>query len=141
MATILEYVRGNASLKTMAELIERGGMAELLNGAERYTLFAPDESAFARMDVGKMLEDPQNLQATLRYHLVAGNLSAAEIGGMGTLLTEYGKSLTIEPEEGEPLIDNAKFVARDIQCSNGMVHVIDNVFQYRLSGWYREDLS
>lgn len=60
--------------------------------------------------------------------------------GSGKLVTETGKSLTVEMDEGEVVIDNGKFVTSDIECSNGVIHIIDNVFQPQLSGWYREDL-
>lgn len=141
MLTILECVCSDSSLKTLAGLLEKSGLAPLLGGAGEFTLFAPNDGAFQRMDIEKSLDDPQNLMATLKYHLVSGKFTAAEIGALGSLDTEYGKALTIEPEEGVPLIDNAQFVTTDIECSNGIIHIINNVFQPRLSGWYREDLS
>jgi uncharacterized surface protein with fasciclin (FAS1) repeats len=141
MSTIFERVRSDSTLKTLADLIGKAGLAGLLGGAAEYTLFAPNDGAFQRMDIEKSLDDPRNLMATLRYHLVSGKLTAAEIGALSTLDTEYGKALTVEPEEGAPLIDNAQFVTTDIECSNGIIHIINNVFQPRLSGWYREDLS
>jgi uncharacterized surface protein with fasciclin (FAS1) repeats len=52
------------------------------------------------------------------------------------LSTENGKSLTVRIEDGRTLIDNGKFVRTDIECSNGVIHVIDNVFLPRFSGWY-----
>jgi uncharacterized surface protein with fasciclin (FAS1) repeats len=42
-------------------------------------------------------------------------------------------------EEGEAVFDNARIVHSDIECSNGIIHVVDNVFQPQLSGWYGED--
>jgi len=141
MSTILECVRSDSTLKTLAGLLEKAGLAAFLGGTGEYTLFAPNDDAFQRMDIEKSLDDPQNLMATLKYHMVSGKLTAAEIGALGSLDTEYGKALTIELEEGVPLIDNAQFVTADIECSNGIIHIINNVFQPRLSGWYREDLS
>ncbi len=141
MPTIFECVRSNSSLKIFAGLLEKTDFAAFLDEMGEYTLFAPNDDAFQRMDIEKTLDDPQNLMATLKYHLVSGKRTAAEIGALGSLDTEYGKALTIEPEEGVPLIDNAQFVTTDIECSNGIIHIINNVFQPRLSGWYREDLS
>jgi len=141
MPTIFECVRSDSTLKILTGLLEKADFAALLNNAGVYTLFAPNDDAFQRMDIEKALDDPENLTATLKYHLVSGRLTAAEIGALGSLGTEYGKALTIEPEEGVPLIDNAQFVTTDIECSNGIIHIINNVFQPRLSGWYREDLS
>jgi uncharacterized surface protein with fasciclin (FAS1) repeats len=51
-------------------------------------------------------------------------------------LTRSDKSLTVRTEEGIQVIDNARYVTSDIECSNGVIHVIDNVFLPQLSGWY-----
>lgn len=139
MPTIIEHVRGDATLKTLAGLLEKSGLAALLGEAGAYTLFAPNDVAFLRMDIGKTLEDPKELVSTLKYHLVSQKLTASEIGAMDSIDTEYYKPLTVVPEEGEPMIDNAKFVIPDIECSNGMIHIIDNVFKPKLSGWYRDE--
>ncbi len=142
MPDILETVQANATLRTLASSLEKAGLAATLKGAGPYTLFAPNNDAFTRMDIEKFLQDPKVLAETLTYHLVAGKYSAKEILEMipGKLGTENGKSLTLEMDEGEVVIDNGKFVTSDIECSNGVIHIIDNVFQPHLSGWYREDL-
>ena len=54
--------------------------------------------------------------------------------------TENGKPLTMYLEEGEILVDDAKFVTSDIECSNCIIHIIENFFQPQLSGSYREEL-
>ena len=141
MATIITRIRNDESMKIMADLLEKANLETVLDGTEEFTLFVPNDTAFDRMDYARQLKDTKELRETLKYHLVPGKVSSQELASLGSLDTEAGKSLTIEPEEGEVVIDNAKLVSRDIQCSNGVIHVIDNVFQPRLSGWYREDLS
>jgi uncharacterized surface protein with fasciclin (FAS1) repeats len=86
-----------------------------------------------------MLSDPASLKSVLTYHLVSGKQMVDDIGQMETIATENGKSLTVAMDEGEIVVDNGKFVKPDIECSNGVVHIIDNVFQPQLSGWYREE--
>jgi uncharacterized surface protein with fasciclin (FAS1) repeats len=139
MADILETIRNDASLKTLLDYLGKTGLVETLQGKGPYTLFAPDNDAFVRMNIADFLKDTKNLSETLTYHLAAGIHSVEAIGDMETLETETGKSLTIALDEGEIVVDNAKFVKTDIECSNGMVHIIDNVFQPHLSGWYREE--
>ena len=142
MKDIMETVKSDASLSTLATMLENANLVERLKGSGPYTLFAPNNYAFIRMNIGKTVLDPKNLSDTLTYHLVAGTHSFKEIHEMisGKLETETGKSLTVEMDEGETVIDNGKFVTPDIECSNGIIHIIDNVFQPQLSGWYREDL-
>ena len=138
MKDIIETIKADASLGTLAASLEKANLAERLKGAGPYTLFAPNNDAFTRMNIEKTVLDPKVLSDTLTYHLVAGKYSVREIGEMETLGTENGKSLTFALDEGEIVVDNAKFVTTDIQCSNGVIHIIDNVFQPHLSGWYRE---
>jgi len=139
MRDIMETIEADESLQTLAALLKKDGLAEKLRGAGPYTLFAPDNAAFVRMDIEESLRDPKTLCEILSYHLVAGKHSAAAVCAMDSLGTESGKSLTMTLDEGETLVDNAKFVTRDIECSNGLIHIIDNVFKPQLSGWYREE--
>jgi uncharacterized surface protein with fasciclin (FAS1) repeats len=139
MSDIMETIAADESLQTLAALLKKDGLAEKLKGAGPYTLFAPDNAAFLRMNIEEFLSDPKTLSEILSYHLVAGKHSAAAVCAMDSIGTESGKSLTMTLDEGETLVDNAKFVTRDIECSNGLIHIIDNVFKPQLSGWYREE--
>jgi uncharacterized surface protein with fasciclin (FAS1) repeats len=142
MKDIMETIKADASLSTLAASLEKANLVERLKGAGPYTLFAPNNDAFTRMNIEKTVLDPKVLSGTLTYHLVSGKYYAKELIKMipGKLETENGKSLTLEDDEGEEVIDNGKFITTDIECSNGIIHIIDNVFQPHLSGWYREDL-
>jgi uncharacterized surface protein with fasciclin (FAS1) repeats len=139
MQDIFSTLSAEASMQTLVKAIEKAGMTEILKGAGPYTLFAPDDAAFSRMNVESMLSDPASLKSVLTYHLVSGKQMVGDIGQMETIATENGKSLTVAMDEGEIVVDNGKFVKPDIECSNGVVHIIDNVFQPQLSGWYREE--
>jgi uncharacterized surface protein with fasciclin (FAS1) repeats len=139
MQDILGTLSAETSMQTLVKALENAGMTEVLKGPGPFTLFAPDDDAFSRMNIESMLSDPANLKSVLTYHLVSGKLTAEDIGRMETLATENGKSLTVALDEGGIVVDNGKFVRADIECSNGVVHIIDNVFQPQLSGWYREE--
>jgi len=136
MPTISEYVRNASTLKVLADLLEKCGYAENLQKSGEYTLFAPNDAAFARMNILKLIENPDKLEETLKYHLVSGKLTATEVCARASIGTEFGKSLTAELDDGVLVIDNARVVAGDIECSNGIIHIIDNVLQPQLSGWY-----
>jgi uncharacterized surface protein with fasciclin (FAS1) repeats len=139
MQDIYATVAADGTMRKLANYLEIAGLAGTLKGAGPYTLFAPDDNAFIRMNIERELEDRDKLKSTLTYHLVSGKYTAAEITEMETLGTENGKSLTITLDEGDTVVDNAKFVKTDIECTNGIIHIIDNVFQPHLSGWYREE--
>lgn len=139
MQDILTTLSTEDSMQTLLKALEKVGMVEMLQGAGPYTLFAPANEAFTRMNIEDVLNNPENLKATLIYHLVSGKHMLDDIGKMETLGTESGKSLTIALDEGELVVDNGKFVKADIECTNGVIHIIDNVFKPQLSGWYREE--
>lgn len=127
------------SMQTLVKALDKIGMSGVLKGAGPYTLFAPNDEAFTRMNIESVLNDPASLKSTLTYHLVSGKHMFDAIKEMETLGTENGKSLTVAFDEGEVVVDNGKFVKTDIECSNGIIHIIDNVFKPELSGWYREE--
>ena len=107
-----------------------------LSESGQFTLFAPDDDACKRVNIDELTGDMENLVAILTYHILEGKLTAAEIAREEQLPTCSSKSLTVLLEDGRQVIDNAKFVKTDIECSNGIIHVIDNVFLPQFSGWY-----
>jgi uncharacterized surface protein with fasciclin (FAS1) repeats len=139
MQDIYNTIKIDKTLHKLLHYLETAGLADTLKSAGPFTLFAPDDDAFIRMDIEKDLVELAKLKETMKYHLVSGKHTADEIREMETLDTESGKSLTVALDEGQTVVDNGKFVKSDIECSNGIVHIIDNVFQPHLSGWYREE--
>lgn len=138
MPNIMETIEANSSLQTLAKAIEVAGMAEILKKGGTLTFFAPNEEAFKKMNMEVILADKDKLVTILQYHLVAEKRSAAELDAKNlfTLVTEMGKSLSVYLDENEIMIDNAHIVEPDIECSNGVIHIIDNVFLPQHSGWY-----
>ncbi len=139
MKDILGCLSEIGSMRTLLKAIEKAGLTDVIKGPGPLTLFAPNDDAFTRMNTGAVLDDLENLKSVITYHLAAGRHTFDEIGKMETLRTENGKSLTITIDEGETVVDNGKFIKTDIECSNGIIHIVDNVFQPQLSGWYREE--
>ena len=139
MNTIIDTIAANPSLTKLVSSLEKAGLIDTLKGGGPYTLFAPTNESFTRMNIEAMLNDAKELSDTLTYHVAAGKHTAEAIAAMETLDTEFGKSLTVVIEEGETMVDNAKFVTTNIECSNGIIHIVDNVFKPMLSGWYREE--
>jgi uncharacterized surface protein with fasciclin (FAS1) repeats len=138
MQDIYDVIAADKRMKKLHHYLETAGMGRLLQKAGPFTLFAPDDAAFGRMNIEEQIHGHDELRSTLSYHVVPGRYASADLlrAGFMKLETENGKTLTVSLEEGAAVIDNAKLVRADIECSNGVIHVIDNVFQPRLSGWY-----
>lgn len=120
----------NPDLKTLVTAVTAAGLGDTLNGTQDITVFAPTNSAFAKMDqatLKKALADPKGLLTTvLTYHVVPGKLSPMDLAG--THKTLQGDTLTVEGS-GEDFTVNgsAKVACGNVATSNATVYIIDGV--------------
>jgi len=112
--------------------VQAAGLTSTLEGPGPFTVFAPTDQAFAKLPAATLesLLKPENkdkLRAILTYHVVAGNVDAAEVVKLTSVKTVEGADLKIAAVNGTVMVDNAKVVKTDIHASNGIIHVIDAV--------------
>jgi uncharacterized surface protein with fasciclin (FAS1) repeats len=74
-----------------------------------------------------MPANKQKLKAILTYHVVAGNVKAADVIKLSSVKTLNGQSVTIKVVGGKVLINGATVGKTDIAATNGTIHVIDTV--------------
>ena len=134
MATkdIVDTAVAAGSFKTLAAALDAAGLVETLKGKGPFTVFAPTDEAFAKLPEGtvKSLLKPENKQkltSILTYHVVAGNVKAADVIKLSSAKTLNGQSVTIKTVGGKVMINNATVVKADIAATNGTIHVIDTV--------------
>ena len=107
-------------------------MIDALKGDGPFTVFAPTDDAFAALPAGtvEMLLMPENkdkLVDILTYHVLAGQVMAADIAGKVTTVEMLnGGKATVDAQNGVK-INEANVVAADVMASNGVIHVIDAV--------------
>ncbi len=129
MSNIVETAVANGNFKTLVTAVKEAGLVETLSGPGPFTVFAPNDEAFAKLPPGTieaLLKDKAKLTAVLTYHVVAGKHTAAEVGKHHSLKTVQGQDLSIKNGSGVT-VDNASVVAADIITDNGIIHVIDSV--------------
>ena len=132
-ADIVDTAIESGSFNTLVKAVEAAGLVETLKGSGPFTVFAPTDKAFDRLPAGKLQEllQPQNkdqLKAILTYHVVPGKVMAADVVKMTEAETVNGKKVDISVEDNIVKLDGRATVAQtDIECSNGVIHVIDNV--------------
>ena len=119
------------SFKTLVAALKAAELVDTLKGEGPFTVFAPTDEAFAKLPAGAIesLLQPENkekLVSILKYHVVAGKVKAADVVKLESAKTAQGQSVTIDSTDGVK-IDNAKVVKADIECGNGVIHVIDTV--------------
>ena len=126
---IVDTAVAAGQFQTLVAAVQAAGLVEALKGEGPFTVFAPTDEAFAKLPAGTvdaLLKDPEKLGAILKYHVVAGKVTAADVAKIQEARTLQGQTLTIDTKKGVR-IDNAKVMAADIECSNGVIHVIDTV--------------
>jgi uncharacterized surface protein with fasciclin (FAS1) repeats len=129
---IVETAVSAGQFNTLAAALKAAGLVTTLEGPGPFTVFAPTDAAFAKLPAGTVdsLLKPKNkkkLIAILTYHVVAGDLTAADVVKMTSAKTLNGQSVTITVNGGTVKIDDATVVKTDITASNGVIHVIDSV--------------
>ena len=127
---IVETAVAAGSFKTLVAAVQAAGLVETLKGKGPFTVFAPTDEAFAKLPPGTveaLLKDKEKLTAILTYHVVPGDVRAAQAMKLSSGKTVNGQSLTIMSHNGAVMIDKAKVVKADIVASNGVIHVIDTV--------------
>lgn len=129
---IVDTAVGAGSFKTLAAALKAADLIETLKGKGPFTVFAPTDEAFAKLPEGTVesLLKPENkekLVAILTYHVVAGKVEAKDAVKLKSAKTVNGASFTINVSDAGVMVDKAKVVKTDIQCSNGVIHVIDAV--------------
>ncbi|MBD2299869.1 fasciclin domain-containing protein [Nostoc sp. FACHB-87] len=129
MADIVDIAVSNDAFKTLVTAVQAAGLVETLKSPGPFTVFAPTDDAFAKLPPGTIQTLVQNipqLTRILKYHVVAGKLSQAELAKLGTVTSVEGSIIKIDCSEGFE-IKNATVLAADIDADNGIIHVIDTV--------------
>ena len=129
--SILNTAAKNGNFNTLVKALEITGLNNDLSGAGPFTVFAPTDEAFAKLGQEKLekIMLPANremLKSVLTYHVVPGNVMAADVSKMAFGTTLNGQRFTVNAKNGV-MIDNSKVVTPDIKCNNGVIHVIDTV--------------
>jgi len=129
--TVVDVAAGNPDFSTLVAAVKAAGLVDTLSGTGPFTVFAPTNAAFAKLPAGTVenLLKPENkdqLTAILTYHVVAGEVKAADVVKLTTATTVNGKAVSIDASNGVK-INDATVTATDIDASNGVIHVIDTV--------------
>jgi uncharacterized surface protein with fasciclin (FAS1) repeats len=94
------------------------------------TVLAPSDEAFAKIpkaDLDALMKDKAKLATVLKYHVLAGNVSAADLKMMKDFGTVQGQRIQISSTGATLKVNNAVIVKADVPASNGVIHVIDTV--------------
>ena len=129
MKNIIETAVSAGTFKTLITAVTAAGLVDTLSGTGPFTVFAPNDDAFAKLPketLDEVLADKEQLTKILTYHVVAGKKMAADISNITKAETLQGSDVTIDAMGGVK-VNDAEVVTADIECSNGVIHAIDTV--------------
>ncbi|MDB4090737.1 fasciclin domain-containing protein [Crocinitomicaceae bacterium] len=142
--TIVDVAVGNEDFTTLVAALKAADLVSALQGEGPFTVFAPTNEAFAKIDaktLNSLLEEEQKtaLSNILTYHVVAGKFTATDVvaalkkgKGMVELKALNGQILTVMQKDGKIWLKDvngnvSEIIATDVMGSNGVIHVIDTV--------------
>lgn len=129
---IVETAVSAGNFKTLVAAVKAAGLVDTLQGKGPFTVFAPSDDAFAKLPsetIATLLkpENKEQLTAILTYHVVAGKVLAKDAYGVDSAGTVNGQRISIRRNSGRLVINESLVTATDIECDNGVIHVIDTV--------------
>ena len=129
---IVETATENDDFNTLVDALIAAGLDNTLSDeTKEFTVFAPTDAAFDELDsetLTTLIEgDITNLTKILTYHVVSGTTMSTDLTDGMRVETVQGKYIEISFEDGSVYVNDAMVTTADIECSNGVIHVIDMV--------------
>jgi uncharacterized surface protein with fasciclin (FAS1) repeats len=129
---IVDTAAAAGSFTTLAKALTAADLVATLKGPGPFTVFAPTDDAFAKLPAGTLdnLLKPENkamLRRVLTYHVVPGEVMAADVVKVSSAEAVSGDTLSIKVSGGTVMVGKARVVKTDIAASNGVIHVLDTV--------------
>jgi uncharacterized surface protein with fasciclin (FAS1) repeats len=129
-APVATAASANPVLSTLVTAVKQAGLVDTLNSAAGITVFAPDNSAFAKIPASTLksvLADKAELTKVLTYHVVAGRVTPAELASGKTLKTLEGSTVTPAMMGSSYTVNGASVVCGNVQTANATVYIIGSV--------------
>ena len=127
MTDIVDIAVSADSFKTLVAAVQAAGLVDTLKSPGPFTVFAPNDDAFAKLPPGTiqtLLQNIPQLSRILTYHVVPGKLMKADLAKLDAVTSVEGSPIKIDCSDGFE-VKNATVLAPDIEADNGVIHVID----------------
>jgi uncharacterized surface protein with fasciclin (FAS1) repeats len=121
----------NPVLSTLVSAVKAANLVDTLNGPGPFTIFAPANDAFAKIDkatLDSVMADPSGkLTKILTYHVVPGKHDADALVEAGTEKTVEGAEVKITRSGDTIKVNDASVICGNVQTANATVFIIDGV--------------
>lgn len=126
----MELAVADPEFSTLVTAVQAAGLVELLGADGPYTVFAPNNAAFAALPAGlldELLQDTNRLRHILLYHVNHGPRLRASDLATGQVLTLHGAPAQVVLADSGVTVNQAQVITPDIEAGNGIIHVLDQV--------------
>mmetsp|Transcript_24906 Transcript_24906/g.26741 ORF Transcript_24906/g.26741 Transcript_24906/m.26741 type:complete len:237 (+) Transcript_24906:168-878(+) len=126
----------NGTFTTLVAALTAADLVTTLSGDGPFTVFAPDDDAFAALEkVDKTLipclllpENVETLTTILTYHVAAGEVRSTDLSNGQQIPSLQGEDISVDITGTTVMLnDAAQVIAADVMATNGVIHVIDAV--------------
>lgn len=127
--SIAEIALATPDLSTLVSALQSADLVSTFQGSGPFTVFAPTNAAFEKLDpttLNTILSDPGLLTRLLQYHVVGGTVLSSQLSN-GEVTTLEGSAITVDLTSGVVLNGSANVISANVEASNGVVHLIDEV--------------
>ncbi|WP_008317806.1 fasciclin domain-containing protein [Leptolyngbya sp. PCC 6406] len=129
MPTIVDIAVNTEGFSTLVAAVQAAGLVEALQSPGPFTVFAPNDAAFAKLPPGTvqtLVQNPPQLARILKFHVASGKYTQADLVALGQVESLEGATIPIR--QGDTFeVKNATVLAADIEAENGIIHVLDTV--------------
>ncbi|MEO0651428.1 MAG: fasciclin domain-containing protein, partial [Planctomycetota bacterium] len=118
---IVDTLAGDPQFSTLVTAVQTAGLVDALKGPGPLTVFAPTNAAFDKLptaELDALLADPGALTQVLLYHVVDGQLLAADVLQGGDATTLANRDVTFSVDNGVPFVNASVISAVDDVVSN-----------------------
>ena len=129
-APVATAASSNPVLSTLVTAVQKAGLVGTLNSAGSITVFAPENSAFAKIPAAtlqQVLADKAELTKILTYHVTSGNISTSQFSAGDTVKTLEGGKVRLAKMGGTYMVNGAKVVCGGVHTANATVYIINSV--------------
>ncbi len=130
LKNVVQTAGAGSKFSTLVSLVKKAGLVGALSGKGPFTVFAPTNAAFAKVPKATLAALAKNkalLRKVLLYHVVKGEVTAAQAMKLHKAKTLEGGSLSIKVKGGKVIVGGATVTKADVYGSNGVIHVINKV--------------
>ena len=131
MDPVVTAAAHNPLLSTLAKDIKAAGLTTELNSMRTFTLFAPENAAFSKLPASAMamMHSATELAKILKYHVVAGHITTADLASGKALKSLEGSEIKPSKMGSVYEVNSADVICGNIQTANATVYIINKVLE------------